>query len=201
MALNEIEVDWTSASTGMITPEDLLNVPESTWLTGAIAYLFSPFPVNAGQWQSDQMVNKFIKNLDGRWYSDPGADVGYPDLMALSLAAPIRSVDNPERVKVIQVEIVTPPEDIPSAPIDLEMIALMGEGSQFATEIGVEVEVREDARFATEKVEVTAENIGVTANDTVAMHEPTEITSKPKGVPWWVWAGGAALGIYVLTRK
>ena len=166
----------TTQEVDMVTPDDLLLVPESTWLPGAVAYLFAPFPVNTGQWQSDQMVNRFIKNQDGRWYSDPGADVGYPDLMALALAAPIRSVDNPESMKVIDVVVVSPEPPLPSAPVDLEKIAITGKGGvQFDTEIGVE------------KV--------------VAVQEPLAVKEIAKRIPWWVWALGGVGTIYVLTRK
>lgn len=167
----------TEVNMGMVTPDDLLTVPESTWNPGATAYLFAPFPVNAGQWQSDQMVNQFVKNQDGRWYSDPGADVHYPDLMALALAAPIRYVDNPEPVKVIDTVIVSPESPLPSAPVDLQKLAVEGEGVQFATEIGVEVPV-----------------------STVGL-EDTPIVTVAKGIPWWVWLAGGAATIYALTRK
>jgi len=178
----EFKIDWSTAQTeGMITPDNLLAVPESTWLTGAIANLFAPFPVNTGLWQSDQMVNQFVKIPDGRWQSVPAADIYYPDLMALSLAAPVRSVDNPEAVEVIEYELVSPPEPIPSAPIDLQRIAFEGDSIQFATSVGIWQPVEKKTAVAT--------------------NEQTQITSKPNGVPWWVWAGGAALGIYVLTRK
>lgn len=197
MALDDFTIDWTGAKTYSVTPDDLLLVPESTWLTGAIAYLFAPFPVDTGLWQSDQMVNEFVKIPDGRWQSVPAGNIHYPDLMALALAAPIRSVDNPEPEKIIEVEIVTPPESIPSAPIDLERIAIEGEGSQFGTEIGVEVDTWAIG-FVLPVDDVAKQPEEKTAD---AMDERTKITSKPNGIPWWVWAGGAALGIYVLTRK
>lgn len=170
----------------MITPDDLIDVPEQTWEPGSVARLVAPFPVNAGQWEADQMVSQFVKTQDGRWLSSPGANIHYPDLVALALATPIEFVENAQVARVIDVEVISPVEPLPSAPIDLGRIAIEGQGVQFDTETGVEQNA-------------LLNHSAVKKGKTIASdYTPSEIVKK---IPWWVWLVGGGLGLYAITRK
>jgi hypothetical protein len=69
--------------------------PETDFPVGSVALLATPFPVDRGIWAEPRLVERFVKRSNGRWVSDPGADVSFPTLRALALAAPVVSVDVP----------------------------------------------------------------------------------------------------------
>lgn len=88
----------------VLTPSQFTEQPEASYPIGSRANLAAPFPVDRGVWQEPRLASVFVKTPNGRWTSYPGNDVNYPTLRALTLAAPVVSIDLPPEAAPAQAQ-------------------------------------------------------------------------------------------------